>query len=154
MAPRKAGRVIEDNFRARSGNIHNFTLKLDSLVQHIASTGRVPRTAVDLAKSNIAILRGRPQTRRDLRYQEFLTDLLRICGKDIVVLCAAAFGKGSIERLSQRLRIELLDYIAANKSTFRSASLDGVAERYGVPDTICKLNIPFKRAIWKADNTK
>ncbi len=74
------------------------------------------------------------QTIRPLKvYKAFLHDVLRHCGPELVLLCAACLGKPKIVGLKAEHRIGLLDHVKAKKLLYNSPILGRLATEYNIP---------------------
>ncbi|KAB8212968.1 hypothetical protein BDV33DRAFT_185772 [Aspergillus novoparasiticus] len=67
------------------------------------------------------------------RYQLFFIDILNLKNDGIFILCAASLGKEKVRSMKKEDRIEFLDYLANNLSTFNSSALDDLATKFDVP---------------------
>ncbi len=66
-------------------------------------------------------------------YQMFLHDILRHCGRGLVLLCAASLGRQRVIKLNSRDRTQLVHYIKNHKTTLDSSTLDSLATNFEIP---------------------
>ncbi|PYI03594.1 hypothetical protein BO78DRAFT_194054 [Aspergillus sclerotiicarbonarius CBS 121057] len=116
----KAIKKIRDNFRM------------------IKVTKRVEDTARPLVQNAIGAVTGPAFTNPgSRRYQLFFIDILRLRKRGVFVLCAASLGKEKVRNMKMDERVEFLDFLEKNISTFESDVLDNLATVFGVPDYDC-----------------
>jgi len=93
---------------------------------------RLDDKAAEYVKAAVKILTT-PQTVRSFRiYKAFLNDVLRHCGPELVLLCAACLGKPKIASLKEKDRISLLDFVKRKKLLYVSPILGRLATEYGI----------------------
>lgn len=74
-----------------------------------------------------------PQTIRSYKvYETFLHDVLRHCGPELVLLCAACLGKPKVSSLKTEERIILLDHVKTKRFSYVSPILGRLATEYGI----------------------
>lgn len=95
--------------------------------------GRLDNRAAGLAVAAVETLATKQTNRGSEIYQTFLGDILRHCGRGLVLLCAASLGKQRVVSLNSRDRIELVRYLKSSKTAFESPVLDLLAEEYQIP---------------------
>ena len=94
---------------------------------------RLDDKAAKHAKAAVEILTTEQSIRPFKIYKAFLRDVLRHCGPEQVLLCAACLGKPKIASLKSEDRVTLLDHLKAKKSTYSSPILGRLAIEYHVP---------------------
>lgn len=93
---------------------------------------RLDDKAAEHVKAAVMVLTT-PQTIRSFRvYKAFLDDVLRHCGPELVLLCAACLGKPKVASLKEEDRISLLDLVKRKKSLYVSPILGRLATEYGL----------------------
>jgi hypothetical protein len=82
-----------------------------------------------------------PQTIRSFKvYQDFLHDVLRHYGPELVLLCAACLGKPKITSLKMEDRVSLLDHVKVKKLSYAFPVLAQLATEYEIPSLNSELN--------------
>jgi len=93
---------------------------------------RLDEKAAEHVKTAVKILTT-PQTDRSFKvYETFLHDVLRHCGPELVLLCAACLGKPKVGSLKKEGRIALLDHLKTKRLSYVSPILGRLATEYGI----------------------
>lgn len=93
---------------------------------------RLDVKAAEHVKTAVEILKT-PQTSRSFKvYETFLQDVLRHCGPELVLLCAACLGKPKVSSLKKEDRVALLDHLKTKKLSYVSPILGRLATEYGI----------------------
>lgn len=113
-------------FKSLSGRLQNCAERIK--ITHILNNQQAAnvKTAVEIMTTN-------QTTRFEKIYQDVLNDISRLCGPEVVLLCAAALGKHKISHLNQDDRAHLLDYLTKQNSTLPVDRLKVLVNNYKVP---------------------
>lgn len=113
-------------FKSLSGRLQNCAERIK--ITHILNNQQAAnvKTAVEIMTTN-------QTTRFEKIYQDVLNDISRLCGPEVVLLCAAALGKHKISHLNQDDRARLLDYLTKKNSTLLVDRLKVLVNNYKVP---------------------
>ncbi|GKZ75204.1 hypothetical protein AnigIFM50267_003135 [Aspergillus niger] len=113
---------------------------VDECFQKIRSTLSTVKTLQRLQDNNIALVENavntmmNPPPNRDSKlYRTFLTDILRIGHRGLVVLCAASLGKQRIVSMNKQERLHMIQCLKVNKAIFDFPILEQLATVYKVP---------------------
>jgi hypothetical protein len=115
--------------------------KLYESAGNIRILGRLNDRDAKLAKAASIVMTVVQTNRGSKVYQVFLLDILRQCGRTLVLLCAASLGKQRVIALNEQSRTSLVHYVKTNMSSLNSPALDLLATEYGMPhenSELCK----------------
>ncbi|PYH96025.1 hypothetical protein BO71DRAFT_408099 [Aspergillus ellipticus CBS 707.79] len=93
------------------------------------------------AKIAVEIITTSQTTRFEKTYQDILNDISRLCGPELVLLCAAALGKHKISHLNKRDRLHLLDHLKKKESELKVSRLAALVDVYKIPKSLFKVSI-------------
>ena len=96
---------------------------------------RLDDKAAEHVEASVKILITEQSIRPLKIYRAFLHDVLRHCGPELVLLCAACLGKPKIVSLKAEDRVSLLNYMKAKKLSFSSPVLGRLATEYDIPQS-------------------
>ena len=111
------------------------------LLERLSDTGvRSSSEAVDTLK--MVQPSGRPKG-----YKEFLHDVLRHSGPQVVLLCAVALGQVKVADMKYGDRVNLISKIKANKDNadINHPTVRSLAIRHQIPDSVTGLSFLFRR---------
>jgi hypothetical protein len=112
--------------------IDGYSDSLRKGVNKIKVLERLDDKATEHVKAAVEILTT-PQTVRSFKvYKAFLHDVLRHCGPELVLLCAACLGKSKVASLKVEDRISLLDHMKTKKLSYVSPILGRLATEYDI----------------------
>ena len=94
---------------------------------------RLDGKAADHVSTAVEILANQQTTRSCKVYQEFLRDVLRHCGPELVLLCAACLGKPKVSSLKTEHRVKLLEHMKMKKSTYIFPVMVRLVTEYNIP---------------------
>ncbi|KAJ9648668.1 hypothetical protein H2198_010970 [Neophaeococcomyces mojaviensis] len=98
--------------------------KLQKTAGNVKILGRLSEKETALVGAAIEILQTN-QTNRDSKiYQIFLSDIVRLCGHAVALLCAASLGKQKIASLNAQQRVQLVEHIKNNQSNLNFTILE------------------------------
>ena len=103
--------------------------------------GRLENKSLQLVKTAIAILHTQPADRNTKIYHAFLGDTIRLCGPQLMVLCAATLGKHNVANLNGEQRLQLLQCLQKTKPVLESSCLRSIAAEYKIPDATGGLSV-------------
>ncbi|QSS60679.1 hypothetical protein I7I51_05480 [Histoplasma capsulatum] len=123
--------------REKSNNKQNaidiWSQKLQRDAETIKILERLAGRGPQHVRDAISILKSPQSTRESSVYQLFLHDILRLCDRGLVVLCAASLGKQRVAHLAEDERTGLVGYVKENKSLLGCLALESLANDYQVP---------------------
>ncbi|KAE8404949.1 hypothetical protein BDV37DRAFT_282192 [Aspergillus pseudonomiae] len=108
--------------------------RVKEIYKEVRITKRIPDRAERLVHNAISAVTDPVFTEPGARrYQIFFTDILSLKNHGIFVLCAASLGKEKVRNMKKEDRMEFLDYLGNNFSTFNSSALDDLATKFDIP---------------------
>ncbi|OCK74894.1 hypothetical protein K432DRAFT_386533 [Lepidopterella palustris CBS 459.81] len=124
-----------------SNGVSDCSEKLRKNAGNLKILGRLDDRATRLAVDAVTILKTEQTNRASKIYQTFLGDILRHCGRGLVLLCATSLGKQRVNSLNNQDRVGLVNYLTINKTALESPILDSLAEKYQISENeLYKLN--------------
>ena len=93
------------------------------------------KQATDNAKIAATVMASNQTNRFDKIYQDILFDIARLCGPELVLLCAAALGKHRISHLNKDDQLHLLKFLQEKKRELNVNGLAALADLYEIPRT-------------------
>lgn len=124
-----------------SGAVVEYEKKLRSSTTNLQILRRLENKSLQLVKNAVAILHMQPEDRNTKIYQAFLGDVIRLCGPQLMVLCAATLGKHNVASLNGEQRLQLLQWLQNNKRILESPFLGNLAAEFKIPDATGGLSV-------------
>jgi len=107
--------------------------KIQKSVASLKILGRLDDRAAKLVDAAVETMTTPQTVRASKVYQTFLHDILRHCGRGLVLLCAASLGRQRVITLNSQGRIQLVHYVKNHKTTLDSSTLDSLATEFAIP---------------------
>lgn len=89
--------------------IHDCIQRLHTLTKKVKVRRRLDEKTAQHVDAAVVVLKNDQKVRSGKVYQEFLHDVLRLCGPELVLLCAGGLGKHKIANLKSEDRTYLLE---------------------------------------------
>lgn len=107
--------------------------KLQSSLRHIRTHGCLSGRAANSVELAVSTLTSEQTDYRGEAYKQFLNDIIRHCGHEVSLLCAAGIGKFKIVGMNIETRTSLVQYIKRQRATFRCPELDKLVTQHWLP---------------------
>lgn len=118
--------------RGRSKSFEKHCELLRKCADGINTFEELNDTQAKQVKIAVNIMTSSQTTRFEKTYQDILNDISRVCGPELVLLCAAALGKRKISHLNKLDRLHLLDHLK-KESKLKVSRLAALVDIYKIP---------------------